>query len=383
MFAKDIEKEAKSKLVADAYRAAIKQENLNVVGYPDIEEIQFSREQGYQFAATVELAPEFELPEYKGLAVKAPSVVVTQADVDRAMVVLREQRASFNDVDRAAGKGDFLVVNYTGSCDGKPLTDLAPTAKGLTERKEFWLRLEKDSFLPGFTEQLEGMKAGDKRTATVDFPAAFIEPALAGRKGVFEVEATKVKEAVLPPQDDALAKIYGAENLEKLIEGVRHDLGEELKRKQSTSIRNQIVAALTGKLACELPESMVMEETRKVVYDIVRENQNRGVARELIDKKKDEIYNVANLSAKERVKAAFVLMRIAEKEKISASHEELTRRVMALASQAQMRPELFVKQLRERNALSAVEEQVITGKVLDFLQLNAKIEEETAPAPAA
>jgi trigger factor len=79
---------------------------------------------------------------------------------------------------------------------------------------------------------------------------------------VFDVEATKVKEAVLPPQDDALAKIYGAENLEKLIEGVRHDLGEELKRKQSTSIRSQIVAALTGKLACELPESMVMEETR-------------------------------------------------------------------------------------------------------------------------
>jgi trigger factor len=383
MFAKDIEKEAKSKLLGEAYRDAIKQEKLNVVGYPDIEEIQFGREQGYQFAATVELAPEFELPEYKGLAVKAPSIVVTQADVDRAMVVLREQRASFNDVDRAAGKGDFLVVNYTGSCDGKPLTDLAPTAKGLTERKEFWLRLEKDSFLPGFTEQLEGMKAGDKRTATVDFPADFIEPALAGKKGVFEVEATKVKETVLPPQDDALAKVYGAENLEKLIEGVRHDLGEELKRKQSTSIRNQIVAALTGKLTCDLPESMVMEETRKVVYDIVRENQNRGVDRELIDKKKDEIYNVANLNAKERVKAAFVLMRIAEKEKISASHEELTHRIMALANQAQMRPELFVKKLRERNALAGIEEQVITGKVLDFLQLNAKVEEETAPAPAA
>ena len=184
-------------------------------------------------------------------------------------------------------------------------------------------------------------------------------------------------------QDDALAKVYGAENLEKLIEGVRHDLGEELKRKQSTSIRNQIVAALTGKLTCDLPESMVMEETRKVVYDIVRENQNRGVDRELIDKKKDEIYNVANLNAKERVKAAFVLMRIAEKEKISASQEELTRRIIALANQAQMRPELFVKKLRERNALAGIEEQVITGKVLDFLQLNAKVEEETAPAPAA
>lgn len=383
MFAKDIEKEAKSKLLSEAYRDAIKQEKLNVVGYPDIEEIQFGKEQGYQFAATVELAPEFELPEYKGLAVKAPSIVVTQADVDRAMMVLRERRASFNDVDRAAGKGDFLVVNYKGTCDGKPLTDLEPAAKGLTERKDFWLRLEKDSFLPGFTEQLEGMKAGDKRTVNVDFPADFIEPALSGKKAVFEVEATKVKEAVLPAQDDALAKVYGAENLEKLIEGVRHDLGEELKHKQSASIRNQIVAALTSKLTCDLPESMVMEETRKVVYDIVRENQNRGVDRELIDKKKDEIYNAASLNAKERVKAAFVLMRIAEKEKITASQEELTHRIIALANQANMRPELFVKKLRERNALPAIEEQVITGKVLDFLQLNAKVEEEAAPTPAA
>ncbi len=383
MFAKDIEKEAKNKLLSDAYREALKQEKLNVVGYPDIEEIQFSREQGYQFAATVELAPEFELPEYKGLTVKAPSVVVTQADVDRALVVLREQRASFNDVDRAAGKGDFLVVNYTGTSDGKPLTELAPTAKGLSERKDFWLRLETDSFLPGFTEQLDGMKAGEKRTVTVDFPAEFVEPALAGKKAVFEVEATKVKESVLPPQDDALAKIYGAENLEKLIEGVRHDLGEELKRKQTVSIRNQIVAALTSKLTCELPESMVLEETRKVVYDIVRENQTRGVARELIDEKKDEIYNVASVNAKERVKTAFVLMRIAEIEKITTNNEEMTRRIIALASQAQMRPELFVKKLRERNALGAIEEQVVTAKVLDFLQLHAKVEEETGSAPAA
>lgn len=383
MFAKDIEKEAKSKLLSEAYRDALKQEKLNVVGYPDIEEIQFSREQGYQFAATIELAPEFELREYKGLTVKSPSIVVTQADVDRALVVLREQRATFNDVDRAAGKGDFLVVNYTATSDGKPLTDLAPTAKGLTERKDFWLRLETDSFLPGFTEQLEGMKAGDKRTATVDFPADFVEAALAGKKAVFEVEATKVKESVLPPQDDALAKLYGAENLEKLIEGVRHDLGEELKRKQTISIRNQIVSALTGDLTCELPESMVMEETRKVVYDIVRENQNRGVARELIDQKKDEIYNVANVNAKERVKTAFVLMRIAEKEKITTNNEEMTRRIIALASQAQMRPELFVKKLREKNALGAIEEQVITAKVLDFLQLHAKIEEETVSTPTA
>ena len=100
------------------------------------------------------------------------------------------------------------MVNYTGTCDGKPITETAPTAKGLTEQKNFWVDVAPDAFIPGFADQLIGAKAGDKRTVNVDFPADFVTKQLAGKKGVYEVEVVEVKEKILPPMDDALAKKY-------------------------------------------------------------------------------------------------------------------------------------------------------------------------------
>ena len=121
----------------------------------------------------------------------------------------------FETVARELRLGDIAVVNYTGTCDGKPITDTAPTAKGLTEQKNFWVDAAPDSFIPGFADQLIGAKAGDKRTVNVDFPADFVTKQLAGKKGVYEVEVVEVKEKVLPPIDDAFAKKYDAENLDE------------------------------------------------------------------------------------------------------------------------------------------------------------------------
>lgn len=126
---------------------------------------------------------------------------------------------------------------------------------------------------------------------------------------------------------------------------------------------------------CELPESIVLNETRNVVYDIVRENQQRGVAKEIIEQQKDQIFSVANNSAKDRIKAAFVLGRIAEKEAIKAEQREISQRILMLAEQYQIKPEQMVKQLRDRNGLGEIQEQIISAKVLDFLELHAKVEE--------
>ena len=129
---------------------------------PDIEEIQFGRGQALQFAATIETEPEFELPEYKGLAVKRESAVVTEDDVARALKVLQDQRAEYKDVDRAVQSDDFVVISYTGTCEGKPIAEIAPTARGLSEQKNFWVHVQPGQFIPGFTEQLVGTKAGQQ-----------------------------------------------------------------------------------------------------------------------------------------------------------------------------------------------------------------------------
>ena len=278
----DIKEEVKRKLIGDHYRKALEEKKIAVIGYPDIEEIQFGRGQNLLFAATIETAPEFNLPEYKGLPAKREIKSVTDADVERALGLLAQQHMTFATVARELKTGDIAVVNYTGACDGKPITDTAPTAKGLTEQKNFWVDAAPDWFFPGFADQLVGAKAGDKRTVNVDFPADFVTKELAGKKGVFEVEIVEVKEKVPPVVDDAFAKKYDAVDLEALRRGVRRDLENELKYSQARAVRGQIVRGLLDRIIFELPESAVAHETRNVVYDLVRQNSQRGVTREMI-----------------------------------------------------------------------------------------------------
>jgi len=381
-FGSQIEDEVKRKLISDAYRKAVTDQKLHVVGQPDVEEIQFGKGQALQFAATLETAPDFELPEYRGLPLKREVRMVTPEDIERALLVLREQRATYLDVARPVQEGDFVVVDYRGTCDGKPLTELTPTAQGLTEKTDFWLHVAKDAFIPGFTDQLVGAQAGEARTVAIDFAADFVTPQLAGRKGVFEVQVKQVKEKSLPEPSDDFARSFNAENVERLREGVRKDLENELDYKLKRALRDQIMRELLGRVSCELPESVVLKVTRNVVYDLVRENQQRGVSREAIDKQKDQIFSFANSSAKERVKAAFVLGRIAEKEGLKADAKEVTQRILVLAEQYQIKPEKMIQQLRERNGIAEIEEQIVTAKVLEFLEQNAKIEDVLPGAPA-
>jgi trigger factor len=379
-FAARITEEVKKKLLPDAYKKALDDNKLRPIGYPDIEEGDFGRGQGLKFTATLEVEPDFELPDYTGIAVKRENRVVTDEDVERAVNSLREQHASFTDVARPAQADDFVVVNYTGACDGKPITDLAPAARGLTEQKNFWMHVTPDHFIPGFTAQLVGAKAGDRRTVTVTFPADFAVKEVSGKQGVFEVEVVQVKEKSLPALDEAFARSFGAENLEKLRAGVRADLENELKFKLKRQVRDQLVATLLGRVSCELPEGLVQNETRSAVYDIVRSNQERGVPKEAIDEKKDEIYGVASNSARERVKAMLILTRIGEKEGIKVTKEELSQRIYQLAAQHQVKPDKLIKQLQERNGFGQIQQQILLSKVLDLIELHAQIEELPAGA---
>lgn len=374
-YEKDIQEEVKKKLIPDAYRKAVDEQKIDVVGYPDIEEIQFGRGQALQFAATIETAPEFQLPEYKGLVVKRDTTTVTEADLARALDMLRERQVEFATVDRPATATDVAVVNYTGASEGKPIIEIAPTAKGLTEQKGFWVNLGDNSFIPGFGQQLIGARAGEKRTVNVDFPADFVTPQLAGKKGVYEVEIVELKERRLPALDEAFAKSYGAESIEILREGVRKDLEAELASKKSRSSRNQILGQLLSRVNFELPETPVKQETRNVVYDIVRENQQRGVSKELIEKQKDEIYSAASDSAKSRVKINFILQKIAEKEDIKVSQQEVAMRIQTLAAMYQMPPEKLAKDLQQRNGLVEIYDQVAYEKTLEFLEKNAQFED--------
>ncbi|MBN9690059.1 MAG: trigger factor [Verrucomicrobia bacterium] len=381
-----IKEEVRRKLFEDSYRKASQDQNLRVIATFGVEEQSFGRGLPFGYTVTLEHAPEFQTPNYKGLTARREVAVAGDVEVERAINILREQHVKYNDVQRAVQSGDVAVVNYTGTCEGRPLTDFNPTAKGLTEKQGMWMLVQENSFIPGFTEQLVGANVGDKRSVKVTFPADFVIKEVATKEGVFEVEVTGVKEKVLPEVNDAFAQEFGAANVDELKQGVQRDLQNELNFRVKRNVRDQLLKHLLGQVTFDLPESVVSSETRQLVYNIVNENQQRGVAKEVIEARKNEIFQSAQTSALDRVKAAFILNRIAETEKITITEKEVTQRVLAMAEQNNLTPEKMVKTLQERNAFPEIQQDILTGKVLDWLELNAQIEEvpagSTAAAPA-
>ncbi len=383
-FTAKIEAEVKKNLINQAYDQALKENGLRQAASPEVEEIQFGRGQSLQFAVTLETFPEFTLPDYKGIAVTREVGQVTEVDMERAMNILREQNSTYNDVSRPVQKGDYVVVNYKGTCEGKPLTEFSPTLGGLTERQNFWLRIEAgDKVLPGLAEQVIGAVEGETKDAKVTFPVDFPTAAIAGKEGVYSVQVLKVKERIMPEVNDEFARLFNAQNLDHLRQGIRHDLEKELAFRQKRGVRDQLIKFLKDNVQFELPESVVVRETNSVVYDIVRENQERGITTQAIDEHKDAIYSAANSSAKERVKVGFILGRIAEAEKIKAERDEITHRIHAMAMEYKVKPDKMAKQLMDRGGINEIAEQIATAKVMDFLELHAKITDIVIPSAQA
>ena len=383
-FEKEIEEETRRKLISDSYRKAIAEQKITPVITPDIEEVHFTRGQPLQYVATLETAPEFALPEYKGLAARREIGGTTPADIEHALNLLRDRHKTFLTMDRPLQKGDIAVVNYTGTVEGKPIIELAPTAKGLAENKAFWIETEKDSFLPGFGGQLIGAKDGEKKTVAIDFPADFPVHELAGKKGSFDVEVVEVKEKILPELDQKFAESWGAKDVDTLREGVRSDLQNEWNQTQNRKIRQQVTQSLLNIIQCDLPETVVTDETRNVVYNIVNDNQQRGVPKEALDAEKDNIYASANHVAKERVKAMFVFQKIAEKEGIRVEQKDILTRLQSLAVEHKMPADKLYKELEKNNRLEEVlHRPLLHEKVVNLLVQYAKIEDVQAPPKPA
>jgi len=370
-----ISDEVKRVLMSESYSKALKENGLRPVIMPEVEELQFGHGKPFQYLATLEVTPAFELPEYNGLEVEKERRTVTGADIDKAMDTLREQRVSYTDVDRPAGEDDFIVVNFTGTIDDKPITDLVKVARGLTEQKNYWRHKKQNPLIPGIVEELIGAGKGDKKTVTVTIPDEVIYEELVGKEASYEIELVQVKEKSLPELDGEFAKGFGAESMDKLREGVENDLKNELEYSQKKSIRNQCVDKLLDSVTCDLPETIVNEATRAGVHNIVQENHQRGVGKEVIEENKDRIYANAKVDAEMRVKANYILSKIAEKEGIKVTEQELSRQVAALATQQKVKPQKLAQQLKDNGGIYQVQEEILNSKVIDLLEEKANVTE--------
>src|SRR5881275_969879 len=381
-FRKEIQDELTKKLVSKSYHEAVEQEQLRVASLTNIEDIEFAEDKSMRFRATVVTAPEFELPDYKQIPVQLPETTISDEEVEAAMERLREQSAEFVDVpERALQMGDFAVVDFEGSIENKPISEIAPQAsKNLQGGKKFWLHLAPENFLPKFCEQLIGLKPGETRLVIVEFPGDFPVKELAGKKADYAITLREIKEKVLPQIDDALAaKLVPDKTLADLRQMIEHDIEHAKEHDVERATESQIVKYLHEHIQFELPPALLQNETRRALAELVQRNRERGVTDEMLKEKEKELIDGAAGLAANRLKTNFILHRIAEREKIQVKKEDLDLRIKQEAARYDISPEKMRKELQQKDALDDVADQILLGKTLDFLKANVTIEPAQEP----
>ena len=368
-FRKEIQDELTNKLVSKSYHQAVEQEQLRVASVTNIEDIQFGEDKSMRFRATVVTAPEFELPDYKKIPVQLPETKVSDAEVDAALERLRDQSADFLDVPgRGLQMGDFAVIDFEGSVDTKPISEIAPQAsKNLQGGKKFWLHLAADNFLPKFCEQLVEQKPGETRLVIVEFPADFPVKELGGKKADYAITLREIKEKVLPQIDDALAaKLAPDKTLADLRQMIEHDIEHAKQHDVERAKESQILKYLHEHIQFELPPALLQNETRRALAELVQRNRERGVTDEMLKEKEKELIDGAAGLAATRLKTNFILHRIAERENIQVKKEDVDLRIKQESARYDISPEKMRKELQQKDALDDVADQILLGKTLDF-----------------
>jgi len=369
-YAKEIAEDLEQRLVRKAYQHAVEEPKLPVYATLEVEPGAILAGAELTVKITVDLRPEFELPEYKGIAVTVPPTTVTDEQVQEAIDAMRRERAAFNPVEREAQTGDYVRLSYTGTVEGGLIADLAPEAKLWGTQANTWEEAGATTELgvPAIVQGIVGLKAGDKATFTHEFGGEFEVEALRGKTGTYEVEVSEVRERVLPEFDEAFAKTLGAESIDKVREQVRGDLERQRGSERRDVEQRQIAEALTQRVNFELPESAVEDETQRIMGEIMIRNLQRGITEDDLEAHKEEIHANARTAAQARSKVNFILARIAEKEGIKVTNDDMSRAIMMEAARSRQRPDAIVKELQaDRSRLQGLQRSLLLGKTMDFL----------------
>ncbi len=383
-FGKEIADEFKQKVVSKAYRGALEQQKLDVLNVVNVEPGQVEPGLSAAVTITVDVRPEFKLPDYTDLPTEVAPTESTDAEVDNIIEGLRGERAEFKVAERPAVKTDYVKLAYEGSLDGKPITDLAPDKQIYGKVPQTWEEVEgaNEGVIPGLGKHLAGLKAGDKKTVEIAFPADFAPvPALAGKTASYALDVQEIRERALPPLDEAFFKANQADSLDALKASVRNNLKLQKEYQNRSEQRRQVTEALAAKVDFPVPDSLVESETQGVLRQFIEENMRRGIPQEQFEKDKKELFENARKAATQRVKVQLLLAKIAEQEKLQVTEKDIDAFIYRESMRTQQKPDKLVKALTtDRDQLRAVQQSIIFDKAVDFLVSKAKVSTITPKA---
>ncbi len=303
--------------VSMSYYDAVNEHKLQPVANPQttLPENRSQLDQtGLSYSAIVPVLPKVELGEYQAVKVKSLESDFKPEQVDQAIDEIRKGQATFNDVDRPAQSGDRVEIDFVGSRKGVEVEG--------AKSENHPLIIGEDNLIPGFSDQLKKMRTGQVKTFKIRFPKEYHEKSLAGEKVEFTVTMKRLQERVLPDIDDAFAKKLGVGSLEELREKLTENLKEEKRQEARRKTEDAVLEAVLAKASVDIPNALIDEEAHRMVHEIERSAQAQGIPFEKylehLGKTHDELAAEQTGEAERRVKIAFVLNEIAEREKIAA-----------------------------------------------------------------
>ncbi len=364
-YEKNAREEVLKRLVPEAFRDAVLEHKIMLIGSPEISDVNFEGEGKLSFKAKVNTRPVFKLKNYKGIKITKKSVKISDEDVNKMLETLREANARYVSVeDRPVQMGEYVVSDMDCSVGGKPLHKT---------RENLWLFLDKDALVPGLIEKVVGMKKGEERDIETAIPEKYPDKTAAGKMAKYHVKAKEIKARQLPELNDEFAKIFGKENMAALKEVISKELEARAKADAEIDAENQALNKIIDDNNFSVPSDFTARQLEFMVEDAKRHLVEKGFKKEDLDKKDNELKEKFKNEAVRKVRLLFILDDIARQEKIEVKDTDLTDAYKAISANAG-KSEKEVREYYEKEGLvESLSDKVREGKVIKFLLDNAQV----------
>jgi trigger factor len=353
-----VEKEVLESLVPKAYEDAVKETNLSPISLPVVKDVEFQEGMPLKFKAEIDVKPEIEVKDYKGIEVVKKVKEITEEDIDRAMNYIREDFAELHPVEREAKFYDHLIVDLVKNQEGKD---------DKLENQDLFL--DPHNMIKEFQEALIKVKAGDNKEIEVDYSPDFHNKKLAGKNVKYSIKVKQVKEKVLPEVNDDFAKMAGGhKDLGELKTKIKEGLAKNAERDSENHLKNELINQVVKLNFFEVPETVLNFYLDSLIEDLKKKYQKVDEA-----KIREEYKEIGSA----HIRWDYLFHKIAEKEKIEVNKENLEEWAKRFAQDYKMDKEKAEEFLSTPQNIKRIKENILEDKVIDFLLKNAFVREET------
>ena len=377
-FGKESSLQVKLKLLADASEAALKDNNIESLGEPDIdhEKIELPATGPMKFEFEIEVRPDIKLPGLEGIPVEKPKLEVTDDDVEKEIAELQKRLGTWKPKDGKIALDDQVIADVTLKSDSE--TEKMANTEITIRKRGFVGKVVIDDL----DKLLVGAKAGDVKTASTDVPSSFYEEKYRGKKVDVEIKINDVKELAPAELNESFFKRIGVPNKEELKTNLRQRGQRDLERQQHDVMRQEVRQYLLGKVDFDLPEDVVADQSRSILQRQYTRLLLQGLKAEDVQKQMEQLKTASQQQAEESLKSYFIMDAVAKKFDIKATDEEINGYIAQAAMYRQVRPEKLREQMARDGSLVEAALEIREIKCIDKILESAKIT-EVAPEKLA